>query len=201
MTARIRIAAAFDAADIHAIYTPAVSERPTSFETAVPTIDEMVRRIDETLATYPYIVAEEAGHVIGYVYARRWRARPAYDWDVEITVFVKEGHAGRGVGRAMYRALIEILAAQGFVNAMAAVTVPNDASTRFHASMGFHMAGSFPACGFKLGEWHTVEFWWLQLADLPDDPRPPIPFKTFSTFPECARILTEAGKMIDAGQQ
>lgn len=198
MTAKIRIATAFDAPEIHAIYAPAVSERPTSFETDVPTVDEMVRRIDETLVTYPYLVAAEEGRVIGYVYARRWRARPAYDWDVEITVFVKDGHGGRKVGRAMYGALTGILAAQGFVNAVAAVTVPNDASTRFHASMGFHLAGSFPACGFKLGGWHTVEFWWLQLADLPDDPRPPIPFKTFRQFPECDRILTEAGTVIDS---
>jgi phosphinothricin acetyltransferase len=196
MTTRIRIATAFDGPQIHAIYAPAVSDQATSFETEVPTVDEIVRRIDNTLGVYPYIVADRAGEVVSYVYARRWRSRPAYDWDVEITVFVKEGHGGRGVGRAMYTALTRVLAAQGFVNAMAAITVPNEASTKFHESMGFHCAGSFPACGYKLGGWHTVEFWWLQVADLPDEPRPPIPFKTFRQFPECERILAEATEML-----
>ncbi len=199
MPTKIRVASAFDGSQIHAIYAPAVAGLPTSFETEVPSMDEMVRRIDEILAIYPYIVADRDGEVISYVYARRWRARPAYDWDVEITVFVKDGFGGQGIGRAMYTALTRLLAAQGFVNAVAAITVPNDASTQFHESMGFHMAGRFPASGFKLGEWHTVEFWWKQLADFPDEPRPPIPFKTFRQFPECEAILAEATEMIGGG--
>ena len=96
----------------------------------------------------------------------------------------------------MYTALTRLLAAQGYVNAMAAITVPNEASTQFHESMGFHRAGVFPACGFKLGGWHTVEYWWLQLADLPDEPQPPIPFKTFRQFPECEGILAESSTLV-----
>ncbi|MGI9648616.1 MAG: GNAT family N-acetyltransferase [Acidimicrobiia bacterium] len=197
MSTTIRIASAFDGPQIHAIYAPAVSELPTSFETEVPGVDEIVRRIDQTLAGYPYIVADRNGEVISYVYARRWRARPAYDWDVEITVFVKDGVQGKGVGRAMYTALTRLLAAQGYVNALAAITVPNEASINFHESMGFHRAGSFPSSGFKLDGWHTVEFWWLQLADIPDQPQPPIPFKTFRQFPECEQILDEATAMLE----
>jgi len=199
MSTKIRVASAFDGSQIHAIYAPAVADLPTSFETEVPSLDEMVRRIDETLAIYPYLVADRDGEIISYVYARRWRGRPAYDWDVEITVFVKDGFGGQGIGKAMYTALTGLLSAQGFVNAMAAVTVPNDASVRFHESMGFHMAGRFPHAGFKLGEWHTVEFWWKQLADFPDDPQPVIPFKTFRQFPECDNILSEATGMVGEG--
>jgi phosphinothricin acetyltransferase len=196
MPTKIRIASAFDGSQIHAIYAPAVSEQPTSFETEVPAVDEIVRRIDDTLGMYPYIVADREGEIVSYVYARRWRVRRAYDWDVELTVFVKEGHEGRGIGRAMMTALTRLLAAQGFANALAAVTVPNDTSTRFHESMGFHRAAVFPAAGYKLGAWHTVECWWKQLADLPDVPQPPIPFKTFRTFPECEAILAEATEML-----
>ncbi|NNC92565.1 MAG: N-acetyltransferase [Acidimicrobiia bacterium] len=199
MPTNIRIASAFDGSQIHAIYAPAVSEQPTSFETEVPAVDEIVRRIDDTLATYPYIVAERDGEIVSYVYARRWRPRPAYDWDVEITVFVKDGNGGRGIGRAMYTALTRLLAAQGFANALAAITVPNDASIKFHESMGFHRAAVFPSAGFKLGAWHTVECWWKQLADLPDEPHPPIPFKTFRTFPECEAILQEATALLTDG--
>ena len=199
MSTRIRIASAFDGPQIHAIYAPAVAELPTSFEIDVPAVDEIVRRIEETLTTHPWIVADRSGEVVGYVYARPWRARPAYNWDVEITVFVKDGNHGRGIGRAMYTALTRLLAAQGFVNAVAVITVPNDASTRFHGQMGFHLAGSFPACGYKLGAWHTVEFWWKQLADPPDDPAPPVPFKAFRRFPECDHILAEATELLTGG--
>ncbi len=199
MSTKVRVASAFDGPQIHAIYAPAVSETAVSFETAVPAVDEVVRRIEDNLAIYPYIVAERDGEIVSYVYARRWRARRAYDWDVEITAFVKEGNEGRGIGRAMYTALTRLLTAQGFANAMAAITVPNDASTSFHESMGFHRAGTFPACGYKLGSWHTVEFWWKQLADLPDEPQPTIPFKTFRQFPECEAILTEATEMLTGG--
>ena len=80
------------------------------------------------------------------------------------------GFGGQGIGRAMYQALTDILSAQGFVNAVGVITVPNEASTLFHESMGFHQAAVFPAAGFKLGGWHTVECWWKQLADLPDEP-------------------------------
>jgi phosphinothricin acetyltransferase len=199
MSTRIRIASAFDGPQIQAIYAPAVSEQATSFEVEVPSVDEIVRRIEDTLATYPFIVADRDGEIVSYVYARRWRVRRAYDWDVEVTVFVKDGNDGRGIGRAMYTALTRLLAAQGFANALAAITVPNDASTRFHQSMGFHRAAVFPAAGFKLGAWHTVECWWIQLADLPDEPQPPIPFKTFRTFPECDAILAEATEMLAGG--
>ena len=124
--------------------------------------------------------------------ARRWRGRPAYDWGVEITAFVKPGHEGRGIGRALYDGFLGVLAAQGFVNAVAVITVPNEASTGFHEAMGFHRAAVFPASGFKLGEWHDLEFWWFQIADLPDEPRPPVPFARFRTFPECDEILSRA---------
>ncbi len=197
MPTRIRIATAFDAGQVHAIYAPAVTESATSFETEVPSVDEIVRRIDGTLTTYPFIVAERDAEIVSFVYARRWRERRSYDWDVEITAFVKDGNEGRGIGRAMYTALIDLMAAQGLANAVAAVTVPNEASSKFHESMGFHLAGTFPSCGYKLGAWHTVEFWWRQLADLPDEPRPPIPFKTFRTFPECEQILANAAGMLD----
>lgn len=200
MSTEIRVATAFDGPQIQAIYAPAVVDQPTSFETDVPSVDEMIRRIEETLDVYPYIVAARDGEIISYVYARRWRGRPAYDWDVEITVFVKDGFGGRGVGRAMYTALLRLLAAQGFVNAMAAVTVPNEPSTKFHASMGFHRAGSFPACGYKLGAWHTVEFWWRRLIDLPERPDPPTPFRLFQQQPECAAILAEATASLVGGQ-
>lgn len=193
---QIRIATPEDAAQIRAIYAPAVTDSAVSFEMETPTVADLARRIGETTEMYPWVVVDRRGEIVGYAYARRWRSRPAYDWDVEITAFVKSGNEGRGIGRAMYHGFLGLLAAQGFVNAIAVITLPNDTSTGFHEAMGFHRAAVFPASGFKLGEWHDLEFWWSQLADLPDDPQPPIPFATFRRFPECTAILEQASQAL-----
>lgn len=192
----IRLAALEDAAQIQAIYAPAVTDSAISFEQRAPDAAEIARRIAEVTETYPWVVADRRGEIVGYAYARRWRGRAAYDWDVEITAFVKPGNEGRGIGGAMYQGFLGLLAAQGFVNAVAVITLPNDASTGFHRAMGFHPAGLFPASGFKLGAWHDLEFWWYQFADLPDDPQAPIPFAQFRHFPECEAILMRASETL-----
>ena len=197
MKIEIRVATSEDAAQIATIYAPAVEESPVSFETEAPDEAEVARRVEETVATYPWLVAERGHEIISYVYARRLRPRPAYDWDVEATVFVKDGYQGRGVGRAIYTALLDVLTGQGFVNVYAVITVPNEASVDFHRAMGFKRAGAFPAAGFKFGAWHTIEMWYLQLGDLPDAPQPPIPFGTFRDFPTCAEILEQASHLLN----
>ncbi len=131
------------------------------------------------------------------MYARRLRPRPAYDWDVEATVFVKSGHRSEGVGRAIYTALLDILLAQGIVNVAAVITVPNAPSVRFHEAMGFKKAGAFPAAGFKLDAWHDIEIWWAQLGDLPDAPQRPIPFSKFRDLPTCTEILERATRSLE----
>ena len=196
MKIEIRVATAEDAPQIAAIYVPAVEESAVSFETEAPDGAEIASRIEDTLDMYPWLVAERGHEIVSFVYARRFRTRPAYDWDAEVTVFVKEGNQGLGVGRAIYSAMFDILTAQGFVNVYAAITVPNEASIRFHQALGFELAGSFPAVGFKLGAWHTVEFWWAQLGDQPDAPQAPIPFGQFRDFPNCQEILQQASQMV-----
>ncbi len=196
MKFEVRVARPEDAAQIAAIYAPAVEETPISFETAAPGAAEIAARIEDTLSTYPWLVVERGHEIISYVYARRFRPRPAYDWDVEATVFVKEGHQGEGVGRAIYGAVLDILIAQGFVNVFAVITVPNESSVNFHRAMGFKRAGSFPGAGFKLDAWHTIETWWSQLGDRPDAPQPPIPFGKFRDFPHCQDILREASESL-----
>ena len=78
----------------------------------------------------------------------------------------------------------------------AVIAVPNEASIRFHEAMGFELAGSFPGAGFKLGAWHTIEFWWARLGDQPDAPQAPIPFSKFRDFPQCREILQRASRLV-----
>lgn len=197
MKFEVRVVSGEDSAQIAAIYAPAVEETAVSFEVIAPDAAEVASRIEDTLDMYPWLVVERGHEIISYVYARRFRPRPAYDWDVEATVFVKEGHQGEGVGRAIYGALLDVLTAQGFVNVYAVITVPNEGSTRFHQALGFELVGSFPAAGFKLGAWHTIETWRAQLGDLPDAPQPPIPFRKFRDFPHCQEILQQASRVLN----
>lgn len=162
----IRLATPDDGAAVAAIYAPVVRDTVISFEVDPPSVAEMAARIAATLPHYPYLVAEEAGRVVGYAYAGAHRARAAYGWSVEPSVYVAAGAQGRGVGRALYMPLFAILRAQGFASAYAGATLPNDASLGLHRAMGFEDVGVFRQVGFKHGRWHDV--WWGALDLLPD---------------------------------
>jgi L-amino acid N-acyltransferase YncA len=171
MNASIRLAGLEDAAAIRAIYGPAVAT-PISFELAVPTEQEMRRRIAKTLTTYPWLVCEQGGRVVGYAYGSRHRQRAAYDWSVEVSAYVDQSCRRKGVGRALYLALFKALSCQGYYSAFAGITVPNPESVGFHESVGFRPIGVFHRIGFKNGAWHDVGWWELFLATQPEIPPP-----------------------------
>lgn len=171
----IRIATPDDAAAVQAIYAPVVLDTAISFETEVPTVDEMRRRIGSTLVQYPWLVAlDEADQVSGYVYASRYAERAAYRWSATVTAYVRADQRGRGVGQSLYRALLARLREQGFCMAYAGITQPNSASVALHESVGFACVGIFRNAGHKLGRWHDVGWWQcdLQRPDPPPEPRP-----------------------------
>src|SRR5207245_8284325 len=102
-------------------------------------------------------------------YASAHRSRAAYQWCVEVSVYVDPQAHRRGVGRALYEALFELLRRQGFVNAYAGITLPNPASMGLHQSLGFVSVGIFRRIGFKFDRWHDVAWLHFRLAE---DPRP-----------------------------
>lgn len=174
MAPLIRLATADDADQIAAIYAPAVRDTAVSFEVEPPSPAEMRRRIQHTLVHRPWLVCERAGDVLGYVYAARHRDRAAYQWCVEVSVYVHERARRMGVGRALYTSLFAVLALQGFVNAYAGITLPNPASVGLHESLGFRPVGVYRAIGYKLGAWHDVGWWWLLLQEPSLSPRAPL---------------------------
>lgn len=169
----IRIARPDDAEGVLAIYAPVVRDTAISFETEVPDIAEMRRRIATTLATYPWLVAEDARGIAGYVYASRYAERLAYRWSVIVTAYVRADQRGRGVGKALYRALFDELRRLGYCQAFAGITQPNAASVALHESLGFTRVGIYANAGHKLGRWHDVGYWQLSLQrpDPPPEPR------------------------------
>jgi L-amino acid N-acyltransferase YncA len=173
---RIRRATAEDAAAIASIYAPYVRASVVSFETEAPDAAEMSGRIAALGDLYPWLAAcDEDGAMLGYAYACAFRPRPAYRFSVETTVYVAERAHGRGIGTALYGALLPLLEAQGFVQAIGAITIPNEASIRLHEACGFVRAGTYEKVGFKLGEWRSVGLWQKALAPMaaqPEEPRP-----------------------------
>jgi phosphinothricin acetyltransferase len=163
-----------DAAACVAIYAPHVETGATSFEEEPPGSVEFAERIGATAATYPWLVAEREGEVVGYAYACPHRSRPAYRWAVEVSVYVAADQSRRGCGRALYTALIERLRGQGFQVACAGITLPNEASIALHERMGFVPVGVYRRIGWKDGAWRDVGWWQLELA-APGDGRPAEP--------------------------
>jgi L-amino acid N-acyltransferase YncA len=170
---RIRLAAPTDGSALAAIYAPIVVGAATSFELDAPDGQEMGRRIARVTARTPWLVCEEQGEVVGYAYASSHRERPAYQWSVEVSAYVRDDFKRRGIGRALYESLFAVLILQGFRNAYAGITLPNAASVRFHEALGFATVGVYHRVGYKLGAWHDVM--WLARTLAPHDISPPKP--------------------------
>ena len=176
MTDRIRVAAPGDAEGVQAIYAPVVRDTAISFELEPPGVAEMAGRIAGTLAEHPWLVCERRGAVAGYAYATRHRERPAYRWSVDVSVYVHPDARRGGVGRRLYAALFRLLALQGYRNAYAGIALPNAGSVGLHEALGFRPVGVYRQVGFKLGAWHDVGWWQLQLQPPgipPSEPGPP----------------------------
>jgi L-amino acid N-acyltransferase YncA len=160
------------------IYAPAVNDGVASFEAVAPTAEQMSERIARVGSRYPWLVAAEGDDVLGYAYATEHRARAAYRWAADTTVYVSPRAQRRGVGRALYGALLPLLAQQGLYTAVAGITLPNDASVALHERMGFELVGHYRDIGFKHGAWRTVGWWQARLREpvagqTPAEPGPP----------------------------
>ncbi|HXY91093.1 MAG TPA: arsinothricin resistance N-acetyltransferase ArsN1 family B, partial [Acidimicrobiia bacterium] len=163
-----------DVAGIQEIYADIVERTAISFESAVPGHLEIARRVAEVMPTYPWLVAADDARVLGYAYGHRFGERAAYAWSVETSIYVRDNARGQGVGTKLYAALFALLAAQGYQQALAGITLPNDASVGLHESVGFERAATYRAVGFKFGEWRDVGWWQRGLQATPD-PAPPTP--------------------------
>ena len=156
----IRLARPSDAATLLAIYAPYVENTAITFEYEVPTIEDFATRIEKTLERYPYLVAEEDGLILGYAYASTYYARAAYDWAVELSVYVSQDARGQGVGTKLYDELEDLLDQMGYVHFLACISLPNEASLALHRKRGYQQVAHFPKIGYKFNRWYDIV--WLQ---------------------------------------
>lgn len=181
--AQIRLAGPQDAGAVRAIYAPVVEETPVSFEIDPPSEAEMVRRIEATTASHPWLICIIEDEVVGYAYASEFSGRPGYKWTVEGSVYVHGDHRDRGIGRALYESLLAVLPRQDFVEAYAIIVLPNEPSVRLHESTGFSHQVTLPGVGYKFGAWHDVGWWRRSLRERPHDPDPPLSIGESETKP------------------
>jgi L-amino acid N-acyltransferase YncA len=215
----IRSVTTEDAPAVQAIYAPYVAHTVISFEAAPPSVDEMAQRIQKTVSKFPWLVCvtdaqngdsrsenskSEKGEpstypaIAGYAYASTHRERAAYQWSVDVSVYVSPDFQRRNIGRGLYTALFALLRLQGYVNAYAGIALPNPASVGIHTSLGFQAVGVYQQVGYKLGAWHDVGWWGLRLLTAPCEPLPPRPISDFVDTPAWSHAI-ENGQAVIRG--
>ncbi|AWC21597.1 N-acyltransferase YncA [Aminobacter sp. MSH1] len=175
MSMTIRHALPDDLDRITQIYTDAVLNGTASYELEPPTRGEMGARYEALMeGGYPYLVAERDGIILGYAYAGPFRARPAYRFIVEDSIYIAPEAKGTGIGKALMQALIDEATILGFRQIIAVIGDghADSASVRLHERLGFHHTGRMEGSGYKHGRWLDTVFMQLAMnggATLPPD--------------------------------
>ncbi|HLG39559.1 MAG TPA: GNAT family N-acetyltransferase [Chitinophagaceae bacterium] len=173
---RLRLANEKDAEGILEIYSPYITNTSFTFETEMPSVKDFADRIKTYLYNWPWLVCEADGKIAGYAYGSKYRERTGYQWCAECSVYVHDDFRRKGIAKALYNALFELLKLQGYRNVYAVINLPNDRSVQFHESCGFKWFANYENVGYKLGKWKTVGWWQLVINDYNDEPPPPVKF-------------------------
>ena len=171
----VRAAMPQDAEQLLEIYTPFVisedcSVSNVSFELTAPSLAEFRQRIVDISSKYPYLVGEKDGQILGYVYCHPYRERLAYQWSVEVTIYLAPAGQGKGLGRVLYEAMEEILCLQGITMLYSCITLGNEHSIKMHEALGYRLIGTFTNSGCKNGQWLDTVWLEKQLQACPDQP-------------------------------
>ena len=196
----IRPALLEDAAAMLEIYAPYVIETTVSSEYEAPSMEEFCGRIRAYTERLPWLVCGIDGRVAGYGYAAPHRTRAAYQWSVETSIYVAPAFHRRGVARALYSALFELLRMQGYYNIYVGITSPNERSMKFHKAMGFIISGAYQNSMYKFGQWRDVLWMGKELRAHDGAPQPTVPFPELADTAVCARVLKEAAAKIQIAQ-
>ncbi|MDZ4773600.1 MAG: arsinothricin resistance N-acetyltransferase ArsN1 family B [Planctomycetota bacterium] len=160
----VRSATQIDAPAIASLYSHYVLTTVISFEEAPVSEHEMWTRVSEVQGQgLPWLVAESAGVVVGFAYASKWKARAAYRFSVECSVYVAPHSARSGIGTRLYEPLLAELTRLGLHSVIGGIALPNDASVALHEKLGFVKTAHFLEVGFKFGRWIDVGYWQRRL--------------------------------------
>ena len=152
-------------ADITRIYNADVAQTTVTFETEPVSEVVMAERINTYSPHFPFFVYECDGEVTGYCYVHPWKARAAYRFTLETTVYLAPGQQGKGIGVKLMSRLIEACRAGGYHALIACITAENESSMRFHERLGFRQVSLYKEVGQKFGRWLDVADMELLLTD------------------------------------
>ena len=160
----IRVVRDSDASAICKMYNHYIRETVITFEEEELTDQEMLERIKKVTNKFIWLVYELDGEILGYAYANTWRERIAYRYSIETSVYVDPNAKGKGIGKMLYQELLEYLKEKGYQQIIGGITLPNEASEKFHEHFGFKKVAHFSKVGLKFDQWHDVGFWQLDLS-------------------------------------
>jgi phosphinothricin acetyltransferase len=160
----IRPATANDSDAIARIYNHYVLNTAITFEEHAVSPQQMAERIGEVVsASLPWLVAEQAGQVVGFAYATKWKVRSAYRFSVESTIYLEQGVTGQRLGNQLYEALFSLLKERGVHVVIGGIALPNPASIAIHEKFGLKKVAHFEEVGFKFNQWLDVGYWQVTL--------------------------------------
>ena len=152
-----------DAQQLLDIYNYYVLNTSVTFDIEASTIENFKDKLNTIKSDYPFIVFEEDNKILGYAYGSKFRPKPAYNYVVESTVYVKHTAHGKQIGTKLYAELLQQLKNINLHTVLGVLTIPNDASIKLHEKFGFEQVANLREVGFKFGEWQHVGIWQLKL--------------------------------------
>ena len=123
---------------------------------------------------YPWLVAVQDGVVGGLAYGKTFNPRAAYGWTAEVSIYLRDGLRGQGLGTLLYGRLIPTLDTQGYRCLIAGITTPNEGSVRLHEHFGFEHLGTLERVGYKHGAWRNVGSWQRLVGPMDDSEPAPV---------------------------
>ncbi len=148
-----------DISGICQIYNYYIENTVITFEEVSVRVSEMSERVKSYTKSWPWLVCEVDGAIVGYAYAGKWKERAAYKNSVEISVYIHNTLCGKGYGKALYIALLDSLCKLGCHAVIGGIALPNEASVRLHEYFGMKKVAHFTEVGFKFGRWIDVAYW------------------------------------------
>jgi len=168
----IRLAAADDVPAILAISNHYAAHTPANFAIEPESLEMWRTSFDTTHTRFPWFIAlDDDNTMLGFAKASPWQGRCAYAYSVMTSVYLAPGNFRKGIGKALYAQLIDILKAQGYRTLIGGITLPNPGSVGLHEHFGYTKVAHFPRVGFKFNAWHDLGYWQLELGDHDSAPR------------------------------
>jgi len=150
-----------DIQEVCSIYNYYIVNSTITFEEEPISVDEMKKRIFDVTPSYPWLIYEDQGIVLGYAYASRWKARAAYKHSVELSIYMSKDNVGKGFGKKLYEALLAELGKIDVHAVIGGMSLPNEQSKMLHESLGFKKIAEFKEIGYKFNKWIDVGYWEL----------------------------------------